>query len=99
MKRQVHSVSSKPLLSEKVHSSVKMEITVLEEMQVEVIGMLNPLSKDKLLSVWEFLKISDQENVPSKSCMSLISHILKHFERDIAELEDDGMFKQIHRKR
>lgn len=64
---------------------------MLEEMQVEVIGMLNPLSKDKLLSVCEFLKISDQENVPSKSRMSLISYILQHLEEGIAELEDDGM--------
>lgn len=68
-----------------------METTALEEMQVEVIGMLNPLSKDKLLSVCEFLNIPDQEKVPSKSCMSLISHILQHLEEDITELEDGGM--------
>lgn len=68
-----------------------METTVLEQMQVEVIGILNTLSKDKLLSVCEFLNIADQENVSSKSCMSQISHILQHLEEDITELEDSGM--------
>lgn len=91
MKQEVQLVSSKPQFSEKAHSIVKMETTVLEEMQVEVIAMLNPLSREKLLSVCEFLKIAEQENIPSKSRMSLISHILKHLEEGMAELEDGGM--------
>lgn len=45
--RQVQSVSSKPLLSEKDHLSVKMETTVLKEMQAEVIALLNPILRDK----------------------------------------------------
>ncbi len=88
--KQVPSVSSQPLLSEKVHSSIKMETTVLKEMQVEVITMLNSLTKDKFLSVFEFLHVAEPEKIVSKSCMSLISHVLQHLE-DITELEDGGM--------
>ncbi|KAL1267690.1 hypothetical protein QQF64_033053 [Cirrhinus molitorella] len=64
-----------------------METTVLEEMQLEVIAMLNSLSRDKLLSVCEFLNLADREKVLTKSRMSLISHILQHLE-DVTELED-----------
>lgn len=35
--------------------------------------------------------LHNQEKDPSKSHMSLISHILQHLEEDITELEDGGM--------
>lgn len=63
---------------------------MLEEMQVEVITMLNSISKDKLLSVCDFLHVAEPEKIVSKSCMSLISYVLQHLE-DITELEDGGM--------
>lgn len=52
--------------------------------------MLKPLSRDKLLSVCEFLNMADPEKLSSKSCMSLIYHISQHLEEDITELEDGG---------
>ncbi len=67
---------------------------MLEEMQVEVITMLNSLSKDKLLSVCEFLHVAEPEKIVSKSRMSLISHVLQHLE-DITVLEDGGMSEPL----
>lgn len=68
--------------------------TVLEELQEEVVGELHTLTKDNLLRVCDFLNISGEQkiNVEGKSRISLMTHIMKHLERDeVTELEDGGM--------
>lgn len=67
---------------------------ILEDLKLEVIGTLYTLSSDHLIAVCDFLKISgtEHENVLDKGRSFLISHIVKHVERDeVNELEDQGM--------
>lgn len=67
---------------------------ILEDLKLEVIGTLYTLSSDHLIAVCDFLKISgtEHENVLDKGRTFLISHIVRHVERDeVNELEDQGM--------
>lgn len=63
-------------------------------MQEEIMGELHALTRENLLRICDFLKISGDQrtNVDRKSRISLVTHILKYLERDeVAELEDQGM--------
>ena len=69
-------------------------MTALEELQEEVVGALYTLTRDNLLEISDFLNISGDQraDVKGKSRISLVTHILKHLEREeVADLEDDGM--------
>ncbi|KAL7849937.1 hypothetical protein SRHO_G00192860 [Serrasalmus rhombeus] len=68
--------------------------TVIETLQTEIAGGLSAMTKDSLLKITDYLKISGHErsDVIGKSRISLISHIFKHIEREsVEELEDGGM--------
>lgn len=69
-------------------------MTTLEELQEEVVAALHILTRDNLLGICYFLNISGEQrtDVRGKSCISLVTHIMKYLEREeVAELEDDGM--------
>lgn len=66
----------------------------MEDLHEEVVGGLHALTKEHLLDICDFLQISGEEraDVREKSRMSLVTHIMKHLEReDLADLEDQGM--------
>lgn len=68
--------------------------TALEDLQEEVVRELNILTKDNLLRVCDFLDISGENrtDVEGKSCISLVTCLLKCLEREeVAELEDGSM--------
>ena len=63
--------------------------------------MLYNLTKDNLIKVSDFLGISgvQRANIKGKFRMSLITHIIKHLEREeAAELEDAGMSELLELK-
>ena len=69
-------------------------MAALEELQEEVVRGLHILKKEHLLDICDSMKISgeDRADVKGKTRMSLMTHIMKHLEREgVAELEDDGM--------
>lgn len=69
-------------------------MSALEELLEEVVGGLNALTRDNLLEVCDFLKISGERRaaVEVKSRISLVTHVMKYLEREgVAELEDEGM--------
>lgn len=64
--------------------------TAVEELQEEVVGVIHTLNKDNLLEICDFLNIS--EDVKGKFRITLMTHIMKHIEREeLTELEDEGM--------
>lgn len=67
-------------------------MTTVEDLREEVVGEMQTLTKDNLITICDLLKISGQANVSGKTRLSLLTHILKHLERDeIEELDDEGM--------
>lgn len=66
----------------------------LEALQEAVVAGLHTLDRDNLVGICDFLNISGahRTNIKHKSRISLVTHILKHLEREeVAELEDNGM--------
>lgn len=66
----------------------------IENLQLEVKGLLFQLSIDQLIQLSDFLKISglNQEKVANKSRSFLVSYISQYIDREeAAELEDSGM--------
>ena len=69
-------------------------MSALDELLEEVVGKLHALTRDNLLEICDFLKISGDRRaaVEAKSRISLVTHVLKHLEREeVADLNDDGM--------
>lgn len=71
----------------------------LEKLQLEIKGALYSLTVGQLIRVCTALQISgpEEKNVAGKSRGQLISHIIKHLEREeLTDLEDEGMSELLN---
>ena len=69
-------------------------MSTLEKLLEKVVCELRSLTKDNLLKVCDFLKISGEERaaVETNPHISLVTHVMKYLEREEGtELEDEGM--------
>lgn len=66
----------------------------VENLQFEIKGVLFQLSTDQLIQIIDYLGISgtNKENTVGKTRNALVSHLIRHIEREeLSELEDEGM--------
>jgi len=67
-------------------------MSMLEQLQEQIVREVHTLAKDHLVTICEYLGIADEIKASTRTRLSLLTHIQMHIGRDeMEELEDQGM--------